>query len=322
MQSSVSIRLGIATVALLLSVRVGAAQDTLDAARGLYSAAAYEDALAVLDRLSASADSVPDRFAINQYRAFAFLALGRTTEAERAIETLVSDKPLYQPTDAEASPRLRSAFSTVRQRMLPAVVQQRYTLARAAFDRKDYAAAEAGFVEVLTALADPDLGPAATRPPLSELGTLAADFKELSTRASAQAAEAAAAASAIAAAEAARVAEAERAVAARAAARAAVSAPPRIFSLADSAVAPPVTIRQNLPPFSRNYGVMLRGVLELVIDETGRVEDANMSVPANPRYDPLVLDAAKDWKYRPATLDGVPVKFRRSISLTLKPDAE
>jgi TonB family protein len=67
---------------------------------------------------------------------------------------------------------------------------------------------------------------------------------------------------------------------------------------------------------------MLRGVLELVIDETGRVEDANMSVPANPRYDPLVLDAAKDWKYRPATLDGVPVKFRRSISLTLKPDAE
>src|ERR1051325_2184678 len=111
-----------AILLVLLLPRPGVAQDSLSAARDLYSAAAYEDALNVLDRLAAMNAPPVDRFSINQYRAFCLLALGRTSDAERAIEAVVSDRPLYHPSDGEASPRLRSAFTTVRQRMLPTIV--------------------------------------------------------------------------------------------------------------------------------------------------------------------------------------------------------
>ena len=182
MQRSFFVRLGLTAALVVLSARPSAAQETLDAARDLYASAAYEDALAVLDRLSTTTGSPSDRFVINQYRAFCYLALGRAHDAQRAIETLVSDRPLYQPSDAEASPRLRSAFSVVRQRMLPAIVQQKYAQAKTAFDYKDYVAAEAGFTEVINALGDPDMGTAASLPPLSDMGTLASGFKELSVR--------------------------------------------------------------------------------------------------------------------------------------------
>ena len=85
MQRSFFARLGLTGALLALSAHPCAAQETLDAARHLYSSAAYEDALAVLDRLSTTAGSLPDRFAINQYRAFCYLALGRPSDAERAI---------------------------------------------------------------------------------------------------------------------------------------------------------------------------------------------------------------------------------------------
>jgi len=321
MQRSFFIRWGLTAVLVLLGARTSTAQETLDAARDLYSSAAYEDALAVLDRLSRTTGSASDRFAINQYRAFCYLALGRATEAERAIETLVSDRPLYHPSDAEASPRLRSAFSVVRQRMLPTIVQQKYAQAKTAFDHKDYATAQVGFTEVIDALGDPDLGTAASQPPLSDMGTLASGFKELSTREVARAAEAAAT---IAAAEAATAAaEAARAQAAREKeAAAALATSPRIFTPADSMVSPPVTIRQDLPPYSRTFGLMREGALDVLIDESGQVEQAVMRSSANPRYDPLALAATRNWKFKPATLDGTPVKFRKIINLSLKESGE
>src|SRR5207237_4463123 len=99
-------------------------------ARDLYAAANYDDALALLGRLDSPSARAQDRLAINQYRAFCLVALGRTTEAERAIEAVVSAEPLYRPA-ATASPRLRSAFASVRQRILPAIVQQKYAQAKA-----------------------------------------------------------------------------------------------------------------------------------------------------------------------------------------------
>ena len=66
--------------------------------------------------------------------------------------------------------------------MLPAIVQQKYAQAKTAFDYKDYVAAEAGFTEVINALGDPDMGTAASLPPLSDMGILASGFKELSAR--------------------------------------------------------------------------------------------------------------------------------------------
>src|SRR6202163_4052457 len=167
---------------VLAATAAVAADDSLATARDLYAAAAYEDALAVLNRLGPA--GVPgDGSAIGQYRAFCLLALGRVSEAEQAIETLIAAEPSYHPSDADASPRIRSAFSDVRRRMLPAIVQQQYAQAKAAYDRREFGVAADGFRQVIGALNDPDLRSAANQPPLSDLRMLAAGFGELSSSA-------------------------------------------------------------------------------------------------------------------------------------------
>jgi hypothetical protein len=41
--------------------------------------------------------------------------------------------------------------------------------------------------------------------------------------------------------------------------------------------------------------------------------------PIDPAYNRLLLNVAKTWMYRPARLDGAPVKFRKRIQITLTP---
>src|SRR5215831_16618330 len=164
---------------ILLAAGQLAAQDSLAAARDLYAAAAYEDALVVLNRLRAPADLADGGRAIQQYRVFCLLALGRSAEAERAIEVIVSTDPQYRPSESDASPRIRSAFSDVRRRMLPTIIQQRYSQAKTAFDSKDFGAAAEGFKQVVELLSDPDARAAGTQPPLADLRTLAIGFRDL-----------------------------------------------------------------------------------------------------------------------------------------------
>ena len=61
-----------------------------------------------------------------------------------------------------------------------------------------------------------------------------------------------------------------------------------------------------------------RGLVEVVIDEQGRVISMAMRGSLHPTYDALILTAARDWKYQPARYDGQPVRFRRLISVAVK----
>jgi hypothetical protein len=60
------------------------------------------------------------------------------------------------------------------------------------------------------------------------------------------------------------------------------------------------------------------GTLEILIDETGAVEAAQMKVPFSSLYDPLAVAAATGWRYKPATLNGVPVKYRKFVQIAFK----
>ena len=291
-----SVATGLACMAFALAPRGARAQATVAAARDLYAAAAYDEALAALNHLDTAPQA--DHFAINQYRAFCLVALGRTGDAEKAIEAVVSAEPLYHPSDAEASPRLRAAFTSVRQRILPAAAQQRYTHAKAAFDRQDFAAAAMEFDLVLQMLGDADLTVAAGLPPLVDLSMLASGFRDLSSRAAAPAPVVA-------------------------------SEPPpvpppvpianRIYNAGDAGVVGAVIIRQDLPRFPREVMPVRQGILEVVINEIGLVESAAMRSPVDPRYDGLVLAATRMWKYQPATIAGTAVRFRKHIVISLKP---
>jgi hypothetical protein len=278
-------------------------QETIAVARDLYTAANYEDALVMLGRLDSPNTQPSDRLAINQYRALCLLALGRNGEAERAIETVVTTDPLYRPADGDASPRLRTSFATVRQRVLPEVVQREYMRAKGTYDRQEFAMAAAEFDRVIAVLGDPDLGSAAARPPLADLRTLAMGFRDLSVKAVAEAL----------AQKAAEVPPPPVVVA-----PAPVAPPNIIYSGTEGSVTPPVALRQVLPPFPRDMVITRPGVLEVVISQFGDVESVTMRTPINPRYDAMVLALAKTWKYQPARLAGAPVRFRKLINITFK----
>lgn len=270
----------------------------LNTAKDLYASARYDEALSVLNGLRIG-DSA-DRRAIEQYRSLCLLALGRASEAESAIAAVVKEDPTYRPGDSE-SPRVRATFAEVRKRLLPEITTTRYQIAKLAYDRRDWASAESQFRTVLALIDDPENNVAR----LGDLRVLAAGFLELSIRAAAPPpAEPKPAAPTVAPPPPA----------------AAGPEPGKIYSAEDTSVTAPIVVTQNIPGIPPNLIALSRkrGLLEVVIDELGRVIGMSMRGSIHPGYDAQVLMAARDWKYKPATLNGKPVKFRRLISINVQ----
>jgi TonB family protein len=279
----------------------------LAAARDLYSGADYDGALAILNGLTnggaASADVVP----VEQYRALCYLALGDAAGAQRALETIVIASPFYRPSSSD-TPRFASAFTAVRQRLLPDVAQKKYAAARAAYDRHDYELSAAGFRDVMRLLNDPDVTTAAGDP-LADLRLIAAGFVDLSARAPAPL-PATRPAEAIAPA---RPATRVRSV--------------EIYTASSADVVPPVPIKQTLPAYTAVSQMLplsvgsprqaIQGAVEVTIGEDGKVINAKMVVSTKTPYDVVAVAAANRWQYKPASLDGTPVKYLKVVNINL-----
>jgi len=229
------------------------------------------------------------------------LALGRGAEAEAAIAVVVASDPMYQPTETEASPRVRTAFSEVRQRQLPDIARTRYASAKALYDRKDYSAAEQQFRELLRLIDDPDMGGR-----LGDLRTLVMGFVDLTAANAAPPAPE-------------PKPEPRREEVPPPAPQVAAPDPQRVYSSDDDGVTPAQPIRQEVPrvPMQIANQTRERGILDVTIDEQGRVIAAAIRVGLHPIYDSQILLAAKEWRYQPATMNGRPVKFRKIIQITV-----
>jgi protein TonB len=355
--------LAVALVCLLFPSAPVAAQTPLAAAKDLYLAAAYEEALAALDRVKEAGPSPSETREIELYRAFCLLALKRQAEAEKAIEALIALDPLYRPQENETAPWVRASFQATRRRVLPSAAQQRYQDAKAAFGRKEYALAATGFQLVLAILKDPDLDSNDAGQKLTDLSVLAQGFLELSQAAAVPAAAqkpaqppaqpsaqapaqaltqppirpqvqpssdrpptqqpAPAPPSAPAASPAGATGQAGPPGGKSASGgggtpgQAATSAPP-IYTSSDVGITPPTPVFQQLPRWPsdvRNFTPGVKGLLELVIDETGQVEFAVVRQGVHPIYDAFLVSAARTWRYKPATRDGKAVKFRKLIEV-------
>ena len=277
-------------------------ENPLSAARDLYASARYDEALAVLNGLQQTTDGGgSDRKSIEQYRSLCLLALGRGTEAESAIAAVVTADPFFMPGEAEASPRVRTAFSDVRQRLLPEIASVRYAAAKAAYDRKEYASAEGQFKELVTLLNDPQMGNR-----LSDMRTLATGFVDLSAAAAAPPPEPK---------KAETPAPPPPAQVERAEPR-----PPHVWTGDEPGVVPPVPLRQDVPRVPTTIATQARerGLLEVVIDELGRVTGLTVRLSIHPMYDSLLLAAAREWRYKPATVGGTPVKFKKMIQVSVE----
>ncbi|MBA2301304.1 MAG: hypothetical protein H0W08_01570 [Acidobacteria bacterium] len=277
---------------------------SINAARELYASARYDEALVVLNGLVPSEDTLPaERKAIEQYRSLCLLALGRGQEAEAAIGAVVRVDPFYQPGAAEASPRVRTTFAGVRQRLLPDLASARYAEAKTAYDRRNYVEAAGRFRELVALLDDPQMNGR-----MQDMRMLAAGFVELAAAAAAPP----------------PVKEPEPPSPPPAATPAAPAAPrlaaPRLYTSDDKSVVPPVIIRQDVPSMPAAISGMTRsqGVLDITIDEQGRVVALALRSRVHPMYDATLLNAARDWKYQPATLDGSPVRFRKLLQISIK----
>lgn len=304
------IRTWLVSVAILLaaSPRVSAQVPPVDTttgqgpslavARNLYASAEYGGALDMLNGLLSDSLSTTDRQSIELYRTLCLVAVGNTAEANRIIDGMITREPLYRPAADDVPPRMRSAFTDARRRLLPSIIQQKYVVAKAAFDAKDYAGAADGFGQVLAGLGDPDIADVSAQAPLADLKMLATGFKDL----------------------------AAKAIAPPPPPPAVVAEPPpldrtpRVYSAQDTDVVPPITVRQSVPAYPGRVLQSGAAVIEVVIDESGGVESAVMEAGLNPMYDRLALTAAKAWQYQPASRNGKPVKYRKRIQISLVPE--
>jgi tetratricopeptide (TPR) repeat protein len=299
----VSIAVIAACLTVLGSRTAGAAlqDDPLSAARTLYINAAYEEALAALDRLTESpASNARDRATIHHYRALCLLALNRPQEAAGAIEAMVVQDPLYSPPQDELSPRTRQTFAQVQRRLLPSLAQERYARAKSTYEAGRPAEAVAEFDRVLEIL---DVIPAGGDAPalMADLRVLAAGFRELASAAAAA------------------LPQPEPTSASTAAAAVGRDDPQARAVLPQIVVTPPVTVRQDVPQWPRGvpFPDPAVAVIEVVIGPEGRVVEARLQKTVHPFYDQLLLAAARNWTYRPAMRDGHPTPFVKAVRVEL-----
>jgi TonB family protein len=186
--------------------------------------------------------------------------------------------------------------------MLPVIIQQQYNAAKTAFDKKDFSTAANGFTQMLVMMTDPDVEAVASRPPLSDLRTLASGFRDLAVTASAPPPPP----PPPPAPEPVQVAPPPPAA-------------PRVYTAADTNVVPPIPLQQDLPPYPGQLIIPRQGMIDIVIDEAGVVQAASITQSVTRQYDVLAVAAAKTWRYRPAMLNGVPVRYRKAVQINVRP---
>ncbi len=328
-----------ASIFLLAAASVAGAAD-LASARALYASASYEDALKMIATLETTESVEP----LNQLRALCLLALGRTSDAEAAIERIVLYNPAYEFEVSQMSPRVATWFRDVRQRTLPVAARAIYTRGKTAYDDKRWTDAKHAFTSLLELTAGVKASPeqAAVFADLRQLGEgfLALTETHLADEErQADEDERAAEATASVGTDATRVVSLLGSSPPTGTAGTAGTTPtarPRsgdrgaslepdipVYSTLDRDVRPPIEQRRTIPPWTALNRLVASsppsGLLEIVIDEAGAVIVAEMVKSITPSYDAALVQAARTWRYAPARRANKPVRFRQVLEIVVRP---
>lgn len=72
------------------------------------------------------------------------------------------------------------------------------------------------------------------------------------------------------------------------------------------------------PAEAKSEKVMGAVVLDILIDEKGRVADAKAVKSADDRLSKAAIDAVKQWEYEPVKVSGKPVKVKASVTINFR----
>ena len=286
---------------LVSAPAVASAQDAFARAKGLYASADYDEALQLLQTLKSSTPSTE----VAAYQVFCLVALGRSQEAKIAIESIVKNDPLFRPSEGQASPRVRGFFEDVRRPLLPAVTRQLYARAKSAYESKQYESALADFDRVIS-LADEI---SETDPSVGDLRTLALGFRDLTKTALAPPPP--------------PPAPEPKPEPPKPAPETVTKVPaePSVYTVDNRDVLKPVVLSQPMPVWRPSNPAEERmtfdGAVELLINEQGKVLSVKLVESVHPRFDPALLEAAKNWTFKPATKNGTPVMYRYTVGVRL-----
>jgi len=89
-----------------------------------------------------------------------------------------------------------------------------------------------------------------------------------------------------------------------------------VYSSDEADVEPPHLVRPQLPREPEPGADT--GYFNLLVDELGNVEVVKLISPAHRYQDRMLVAAAKAWKFKPALLNGQPVKYRVRIPIILQ----
>ena len=289
-------------VVLLCGAARVLAQEPLAKAKALYDSAAYEEALTVLASVE-----VPEA---QQYRALCMLALGRAQDARSAVELLVSTAPLFEPSSEDMPPRFLTLVTEAKTKLVPGIARETFNEGRDQFRSGDREQSLEKFALVLTLTETPGFNETSDA---EDLRTLASGFIDLALAIAAARLEPKAADSTLAESKSPELKAPETLTAPTVA----ESAPAAGHSME---VSQPVAIRQTIPAVPSGIAGLgsPTAAVRVAIGPDGKVIAASMQQTSHPLYDRLVLQAAREWLYMPAMLNGRPVTSEKVVSIQLR----
>ncbi|HEY3159415.1 MAG TPA: energy transducer TonB [Vicinamibacterales bacterium] len=274
-----------------------AADEPLSDAKALFAAASFDGALAALDRLDSANAARPEAL---EYKVLCLLALGRSADAQKITETLVTTVPTFAPADTDLSPKFLELLTETRRRIVPTIARRLFADARDQYRSKNNADATRVFQQVMTLAGDRVWRDTAEA---EDLRTLASGFLELLDGAAAPAPKAAAEPP-------------------PPAAPPVVPPSPASIAAALGQLEAPVPIRQTMPRWVAPDRVSamrtFHGTIKVRIGVDGRVVDAMIATPTHPDYDKLLLDVARTWLYKPALRNGQPIEVEKVVDFNLQ----
>ena len=255
-------------------------QDHVADAKALYANAAYADALRMLG-------DAPEPEA-QHYRALCLLALGRAAEAQQTLDALVTSTPSYAFSSEDLPPRFIALVAQTKEKMLPPLLRRLLSSGREKFRANAHEGARRDFEQLLTLASDPTISELGE---VADLRLLASGFIDVISN---------------------------------------MAPPPPVPETppppvpAKTVYVPAVAITQRAPPWPVSAGALglarnVVGLVRVSIGADGRVKSATLERGIHPVYNANLLAAARNWRYKPATVNGVPIDSETVVSFRVAP---